>query len=285
MVDILLASWFWESTALIVITSALCALVGSFILLRKMSLLADAVSHSVLPGVVGAYLLVGYHTVAFLLGAVMSGLLCVWCVGFLLRHTRLKEDAATGVVFSSLFALGIVLVSRLKTVDLDPACVVFGEAMAARPGSLWLASGLLLLASVLIVLFFKTLSLGSFDPLQARLQGLPERQVHTGLLVMLALTTVAALRAVGLVLAIAFLITPAATAFVLTRRLRTMLGCALGLAVIESVVGMVLAVWLNVSPSGLIAALALLVLISVLTFQTLAQRVSGTKLKAAEFVQ
>lgn len=264
--------WFWQATLLVAVAAGLCALVGSFLMLRRMSLLSDAVSHSVLPGVVVGYMAAGYATYAFLGGAVASALLCVLAIGFLVRRTRLKEDAAMGVVFTTLFASGIVLLSQLKSVDLDPACVIYGEALAARPGSLELAVGVMVVAVVGLLLGYKQLALSSFDPDQARLVGMPVRWIHYGLLAMLALATVAALRAVGIVLAIAFFITPAATAFLLTRRLPAMLGTAVALAMIESLVGMALSVLLNATPSGVTAALGLLVFLVVLTWQWAASR-------------
>jgi ABC-type Mn2+/Zn2+ transport system permease subunit len=264
--------WFWQATALVAVAAALCALVGSFLMLRRMTLLSDAVSHSVLPGVVIGYMVAGYATWAFLGGAVASGLTCVFLVGWLTRHTRLKEDAAMGVAFTALFALGIVLLSQLRSVDLDPACVIYGEALAARPGSLELAVGVLVAAVAAMLLSYKQLALSSFDPQQARVIGMPVRLIHYGLLAMLALATVAALRAVGIVLAIAFFITPGATAFLLTRRLPPLLATAVGLAVLESIGGMAIAVAVNANPSGVTAALGLVIFLLVLAAQVAARK-------------
>ncbi len=259
--------WFWQATALVAVAAVLCTLVGSFLMLKRMTLLADAVSHAVLPGVVIGYMFAGYAAGAFLVGAVASGLACVAAVAFLTRRTRLKEDAAMGVTFTALFAFGIVLLSGLRSVDLDPGCVIYGEALAARPGSLELAVAVLAVALVGLALGYKQLALSSFDPVQARVIGMPERFVHYALLGMLALATVAALRAVGIVLAIAFFITPGATAFLLARRLPGMLALAAVFAATEAVAGMALAVVLNANPSGVTAALGLAVFLAILTAQ------------------
>lgn len=264
--------WFWQATALVAVAAALCALVGSFLMLRRMTLLSDAVSHSVLPGVVIGYMVGGYATWAFLGGAVASGLACVFLIGWLTRHTRLKEDAAMGVVFTALFALGIVLLSRLRSVDLDPGCVIYGEALAARAGSLEIAVGVLAVALVALALGYKQLTLSSFDPQQARVIGMPTGWIHYGLLAMLALATVAALRAVGIVLAIAFFITPPATAYLLTRRLPPLLITAVGLAVTESIAGMAIAVVVNANPSGVTAALGLSIFLLILAAQVLLRK-------------
>ncbi|MEB3196659.1 MAG: metal ABC transporter permease [Candidatus Sericytochromatia bacterium] len=269
----LAAPWFWQATGLMAVVAALCSLVGVFLILRGLSLLTDAISHAVLPGVVAGYLLAGYMPLAFLAGAVLSGLACVSAIGTLTRRTRLKEDAAMGVVFPPMFALGIVMLSSLRGVDLDPGCVVFGEPLAAKPESLVLA-GLLLVTTLAVgALAYRPLTLATFDPLQARLLGVPERFIHTALLVFVALATVVALRAVGIVLAIAFFITPGATAALLVKRLPALLGLAALLAVAEAFLGMLLAVSQNVSPSGVTASLALLVFLTVVTVQVVVARV------------
>jgi ABC-type Mn2+/Zn2+ transport system permease subunit len=267
--------WFWQATALVAVAAVLCALVGCFLMLRRMSLLADAVSHSVLPGVVVGYMVGGYAAWSFMTGAVASGLLCVAAVGFLTRQTRLKEDAAMGVTFTAMFALGIVLLSGLRTVDLDPGCVIYGEALAARPGSLALAVGVLAVAVAGLLIGYKQLELTSFDPVQAKVVGMPERFVHYVLLAMLALATVAALRAVGIVLAIAFFITPGATAYLLARRLPPLLGLAALFAASEAVAGMAIAVLLNANPSGVTAALGLAVFLAILGGQVLGRRLDS----------
>jgi iron/zinc/copper transport system permease protein len=265
--DLLLAAWFWRATALVAVSAVLCALVGVFLIYRRLSLLSDAVSHAILPGVVLGYVLGGFSAGAFVSGAVLAGLLCVGMIGFIVRRTRLKEDAAMGVVFSAMFAAGIVMLSLLRGVDLDPGCVVYGEPLAAKPESLTLAVSVLIAVLVTLGLAYRPLVIATFDPVFARLLGVPERAIHVLLLATVALATVVALRAVGIVLAIAFFITPGATAALLCRRLPGLLGLAALLAAGESVLGMVLAVVWNVSPSGLIASLGLLIFLAVLSWQ------------------
>jgi ABC-type Mn2+/Zn2+ transport system permease subunit len=281
MPEIWLTPWFWQATALVAVAAVLCALIGTFLMLRRMSLLADAVSHAVLPGVVVGYMFAGYAAGAFLVGAVASGLACVVAVGFLVRRTRLKEDAAMGVTFTALFAFGIVLLSGLKTVDLDPGCVIYGEALAARPGSLALAVAVLALAALGLGLGYKQLTLSSFDPVQAKVIGMPERFVHYALLAMLALATVAALRAVGIVLAIAFFITPGATAFLLARRLPGLLALAAAFAAAEAIAGMALAVVLDANPSGVTAALGMALFLLILAAQWAVRQLRPARAAAA----
>lgn len=267
--EILGAAWFWRATALVAVSAVLCALVGVFLIYRRLSLLSDAVSHAILPGVVLGYVVGGFSALAFVGGAVGAGLLCVGVIGFIVRRTRLKEDAAMGVVFSAMFAAGIVMLSLLRGVDLDPGCVVYGEPLAAKPESLALALAVLLAVLCALAFAYRPLLIATFDPVFARLLGVPERAIHVGLLATVALATVVALRAVGIVLAIAFFITPGATAALLCRRLPSVLSLAALLAAGESVVGMALAVVWNVSPAGLIACLGLGVFLVVVGWQRL----------------
>lgn len=259
---VLAAPWFWRATALVAVVGVLCSLVGVFLILRRLSLLADAVSHAVLPGVVLGYLLGGFSAGAFLTGAVASGLACVGATGWITRHTRLKEDAAMGVVFSAFFAAGIVMLSVVRGIDLDPGCVVYGEPLASRPDSLALAAGLLGFTLLVGTLVYRPLLVSTFDPVHARVCGVPTRALHVGLLALVAIATVAALRAVGIVLAIAFFITPGATALLFARRLPAVLLGAAAIAASEALLGMALAVWLDVSPAGVTAALGLVVFLS-----------------------
>ncbi|MEB3283719.1 MAG: metal ABC transporter permease [Candidatus Sericytochromatia bacterium] len=261
------APWFWNATALVAVSAVLCALIGVFLIYRRMSLLSDAISHAILPGVVLGYLLGGFSAAAFVSGAVAAGLLCVACIGLLVRYTRLKEDAAMGVVFSAMFAAGIVMLSLLRGVDLDPGCVVYGEPLAAKPESLELSLGALLVVLGLLAVAYRPLLIATFDPVFAKLVGVPERLIHIILLGAVALATVAALRAVGIVLAVAFFITPGATAALFCRHMGSVLWVAALIAAGESLVGMVLAVAWNVSPSGLIATLGLGLFLSILLWQ------------------
>ncbi|MEB3330632.1 MAG: metal ABC transporter permease [Candidatus Sericytochromatia bacterium] len=263
----LTAPWFWQATLQVALVGGLCSLIGVFLILRRLSLLADAVSHAVLPGVVLGWLVAGYSVLGFLLGAVASGLGCVGVTGWITRHTRLKEDAAMGVSFSAFFAAGIVMLSAVRGIDLDPSCVVYGEPLASRPESLWLALGLLAVTLLAGGLGYRALVAATFDPVHAEVAGVPTRAIHVALLALVALATVAALRAVGIVLAIAFFITPGATAMLLARRLPGVLAGAVACAVVEAVVGMVVAAWLNASPAGVTAALALGVFLLVLAWR------------------
>lgn len=262
----------------VIVTAALasiaCAVPGVFLVLRRMSMLGDAISHAILPGIAIAYLATGSRSpIAMLVGAGVVGLLTAVASRALQRATRLPEDATLGVVFSSMFALGVVLVSwAASRVDLDPGCVLYGliEFVAIssdRVGGGWLgveiprqtatlaaACGVNLL---LVLVFFKELRLVCFDEGLARaLLGVGAGWLSYGLLAMVAATTVVSFETVGSILVVTMLVAPAATAQLLTDRLGRMVLGAAGLGVSASVLGHLGAIAWNTSTAGMISVVA-----------------------------
>jgi manganese/zinc/iron transport system permease protein len=225
----------------ILVTGALvaiaCGLLGTFLVLRRMSLVGDAISHAILPGIVLGFLVSQTrHPLIMLLGASAVGLLTVWLIELLHRTRRLSEDSSIAVVFPALFALGVFLVSQYgRYVDLDPSCILFGqiEFTPARtlevgsfdlgPRSLWIVGAAAVMDLLLVLLFYKELKLCTFDPALAESLGYSPARMHYLLMSAVSLTTVAAFESVGPILVVAFLIVPAATAYLLTDRLWLML--------------------------------------------------------------
>lgn len=263
--------WVMLTAAL---ASVACAVPGVFLVLRRMSMLGDAISHAILPGIAIAYLATGSRSpIAMLLGAGAVGMVTAVASRWLQRATRLPEDATLGVVFSSMFALGVVLVSwAASRVDLDPGCVLYGliEFVAIssdRVGGGWMgvemprqtatlavACGVNLL---LVVVFFKELRLVCFDEGLARaLLGVGAGWLSYGLLGMVAATTVVSFEAVGSILVVTMLVAPAATAQLLTDRLGRMVWWAAGLGVSASVLGHLGAIAWNTSTAGMISVVA-----------------------------
>ncbi|MCL6649696.1 MAG: metal ABC transporter permease [Chloroflexi bacterium] len=258
----------------IIVTAALVAaagaLLGPFLLLRKLAMLTDALSHAILPGIVAAYFLArGPNLLAAFLGATVAGLLTAAGVAALQRSGRLHSDAAIGTVFPALFALGVFLVSRFFAhVHLDTDAVLAGnlEFAAAEllivgdtvlgPQALWVMGGLLAADALFVFLCFKELKLTTFDPQLAACLGFAPGRVHAALLAMVSLTAVGGLTAVGAVLVVALFIVPAATALLLSERLGTVLGLAVALGVSATVGGCLLAFWLDISLAGAIASVA-----------------------------
>jgi len=220
-----------------------CGLLGGFIVVRKMALMGDALSHAVLPGVAGGFLWnMEKDPVAILVGATIAGLLGSAMVSALTRTTRIKEDAALGLVLASFFAAGLCLQTMIiqnlpsgTQSGLDK--FMFGQAAALGGDDVALMSAVTLLAVVMVALFYKELLVTSFDEGFARASGLPVRWVHHGLMLLLAMSVVIALKAVGVVLVSAMLITPAAAAYLLTDRLHRLLTLAVVFGVLAASVG------------------------------------------------
>jgi manganese/zinc/iron transport system permease protein len=261
----------WTDSAWIVITGALvagsCGLLGCFLVLRRLSMLGDAISHAVLPGIVVAFMLT--HSRASLpmfIGAAVVGVLTALIVQSLSRG-GVQSDAAMGVTFTSLFALGVVLVSRYTgMVDLDQECVLYGDivytpydtwtvAGLTMPRAVWINGGLLLLNLAFIGALFKELKICAFDPEMAAAVGINVAAMHYLLMAMVSVTTVGAFESVGAILVVAMLIGPGATAYLLTDRLERMLGLAVGIGALSSLLGYLVSRWLNCSPAGAMAAL------------------------------
>jgi manganese/zinc/iron transport system permease protein len=238
-----------------------CSLLGCYLVLRKMAMVGDAISHSVLPGIVIAFLLTGGSREPFvmLLGAGALGLITTLLIEFFHRKGKLQTDASIGVSFTSLFALGVILVSlKAGNIDLDQECVLYGDIayVPFDPELLWMMGGVLALVLVFILTGYKELFLTSFDPSYASSAGIPASAWHYALMGMVSIVTVACFEAVGAILVVAFLITPPATAYLLTDNFKRMLWLASILGISASFFGYWLAWWLNGSIAGAMSAFA-----------------------------
>lgn len=218
-----------------VLVGAVCSVLSCYLVLRGWSLMGDAISHAVLPGIVAAVVL----GIPLAVGAFASGLSCALLTGYLKENSRVKEDTVMGIVFSGMFGLGLVLMTKVDT-DLHLLHILFGDML----GVTWrdvIETGLIAVPTLLIVLAKRRdLLLYCFDPQHARAIGLPVQVIHYGLLILLALTVVAALKAVGVILVVAMLITPGATAYLLTDRFEHMLAISAAIAIGASIVGTLL---------------------------------------------
>lgn len=257
---------------IIIVTAIFVAIAGSllgvFLVLRRQSMLSDAISHAVLPGIVAAFWLTGgTSTFPALIGAAAMGLLTVLSVELLERSKRVKVDAAMGVVFPLLFSLGVIWVSSsFRNVHLDLDAVLYGEIAYAPlnnvivfghkfPESLLLMGSLALLNFLFIHFFYKELKISTFDAGLAGTLGFAPLAIHYGLMLLLSLTTVGAFQSVGAVLIVAFVIIPPASAYLLTRRLSRMLWLSTALGSLASVFGYLLALYFDTSIAGMIASL------------------------------
>ncbi|MEM9430076.1 MAG: metal ABC transporter permease [Pseudomonadota bacterium] len=232
------------------VLAAAMALLSCFMVLKGWSLMGDAISHAVLPGVVIAYIL----AIPLAIGAFVAGMICAVATGYLSENSRVKEDTVMGVVFSGMFALGIVLYSQIRTeVHLDD--ILFGDMLGIFPRDLIEAAAISAVVSIVILAKWRDLLLFVFDPAQARTAGLPVGALHYGFLALLSLAVVAALKAVGIILAIALLIAPGATAFLVARSFGWMLMVAVAYALVSALLGVYLSFFLDSAPAPTIVLL------------------------------
>lgn len=251
-----------------ILVSSSCALLGSFLILRKMAMVGDAISHAVLPGIVIAFLVSGSRdSTTMLLGAGLIGILTTFLIEFFHAKARLQTDASIGVTFTWLFAIGVVMITFFAgQVDLDQDCVLYGEiayvpldnivtdnGTIIGPRALYILGFVFLIVVAFITLSFKELFLTTFDPGYARTIGISTALWHYLLMGAVSATTVASFESVGAILVVALLIGPPATAYLLTDDFRRMLLLAVGIGVIDSILGFILAVWLDGSIAGGIA--------------------------------
>ena len=246
-----------------------CALLGCYLVLRRLSLLGDAISHAVLPGIVVAFLLSGKTAILpMFIGAVVVGLLTAFLTQTLHSFGKVPEDASMGVVFTSLFALGVLLIVRFASdIDLDPDCVLYGLlefvavdtfSLAGRevPRAAQSLSIALVATLLLISILWKELKIVAFDPVLATAMGFSAIGIHYTLMGMVAVVTVASFEAVGSILVIAMLIVPGAAAHLLTDRLAWMMVWAACIAALSSLVGYLAAAYWNTSVAGMMAVVA-----------------------------
>lgn len=242
------------------------ALLGSFLVLRGNSMLADAISHSILFGIAAAWLMTGQTSGPLqIIGAALSGVLAVFLIELLTRTRRLRDDAAIGLVFPALFSAGVVLINVFaRDVHLDEHTVLLGEigfvwldsvmfAGIEWPRAMLAMTLMLAIDGVFVLAFYKALKLATFDPDSARILGLMPGLIFYAHLSLLSGTAVAAFDAVGVVLFIAFVVVPPAAAYLVTRRLVSMIALAMLIAAVSAPIGYWAAVWLDVSIGGMMA--------------------------------
>lgn len=258
---------FW-----IILTGSLvatcCSLIGCYLILRRMAMVGDAISHAVLPGIVIAFLVTGSRdSIPMLIGAGLLGVLTTFLIEFFHRYARVQADASIGVTFTWLFAIGIILISVFAgQVDLDQDCVLYGEiayvpldlwltdtGLSMGPRTVWTLGFVTLLIIAFIIAGYKELFLTAFDPAYAAAIGISTSLWYYLLMTAVSLTTVASFESVGAILVVAFIVAPPATAYLLTDNFKTMLVLSVLLGITASVAGYYLAVWMDGSIAGAIA--------------------------------
>lgn len=248
------------------------ALLSCFLVLKGWSLMGDAISHSVLPGIVLAYM----TGIPIAIGAFGAGMFCALATGFLNENSRIKEDTVMGIVFSGMFGLGIVLYISIQTeVHLDH--ILFGDMLGVTWGNVLESGVIALVCGGLVALKRRDFLLHAFDPSHAQAIGLPTRWLHYGLLAILSLTIVGALKAVGIILAIAMLIAPGAIAYLLSRRFERMLLFSLVIAILSTFLGIYASFFIDSAPAPTIVLLMTIVFIGVFVVQQVHVRRTGAQ--------
>lgn len=247
-----LSNYSFLQNALItsIVVGITSGIIGCFITLKGMSLIGDAISHAVLPGVAISYML----GINYFYGAVVAGLLTAFGINIVNHNSRIKADSAMGIVFSAFFALGIILMTKAQSA-IDLSSILFGNVLTvnATNRKITLIIGIIVIVSVL--LFYKELLITTFDPTMAKAYGLPVDLINYALMILLTLVSVASLQTVGVILVVALLITPASTAYLLTDSLPKMILLSAFFGAISSIIGLYFSFVYNL-PSGAIIVLA-----------------------------
>jgi manganese/iron transport system permease protein len=230
--------------AIMLIVAVPTSLLSCYLVLKGWSLMGDAISHAVLPGVVLAYV----TGIPLIVGAFGAGMFCALATGFLADNSRIKQDTVMGIVFSGMFGFGIVLYTKIPT-EMHLDHILFGNMLGVGATDLWTAGVIALFVSAVVIAKRRDLMLHAFDPVQAQAVGLRVGWLHYGLLALISLTIVATLSAVGIILSIGLLIAPGAIAFLLTRRFGRMLPIAVGVTMLSGILGVYASFFLDSAPA------------------------------------
>ncbi|MCL6293642.1 metal ABC transporter permease [Jejuia spongiicola] len=257
-----------------------CAIPGTFLVLRKMAMISDAISHSILPGIViGFFITHDLNSPLLILLAALTGIITVVLVEYIQKTGLVKEDTAIGLVFPALFSIGVIMIAKnANDVHLDVDAVLLGELAFAPfdrllisgvdvgPKSLWIIGSILIITIILLIAFFKELKVSTFDKGLAASLGFSPAIMHYGLMSVSSVTTVGAFDAVGAILVVALMIAPAATAYLLTTNLKKMLALAIIFGVFSAISGYWVAHWLDASIAGSITTMLGLLFLAVYLF-------------------
>ncbi|MEM1327584.1 MAG: iron chelate uptake ABC transporter family permease subunit [Bacteroidota bacterium] len=237
----------------------MCGILGCFIVLRNMALVGDAIAHAILPGVVFAFILVGNDAVSFFIGSVIAALLMAVAITWIQQKVNTKNDAAIGIVFTTMFAIGVIGISAINRnsgVHLDLKDFLFGNPLGVSNEDLYLTLGVLIYVIISIAIYYRYLFATTFQAVIAQTMGISPNVLHYFLMLMIAFAIVASLRTVGIILVVAMLITPAATALLLSKRLERVILISAASGLVSAVLGLYIAVAFNTTPAPVMAVIA-----------------------------
>ncbi len=269
--------FMWRGLIAVVLMGSVCAVVGTFVVLRGMAFFGDALAHTILPGVALGYLVSGGQTSGLFWWALGAALLSAVGINAISRGGRIKEDTAIGIVFAGMFALGITLISTVRSYSVDLTHFLFGDVLGVRNRDLWLSGIISAVVLIAVFGFYKEFLTLSFDPVLATTLRLPVKFLNQFLMVLMALAIVVSLQTVGVALMVAMLITPAATAYLLTPRLPRMIWVAAVIASLSGVIGLYLSYYLGIASGGAIVLVTTACFVFVWLGQGNWQRLKGKK--------
>jgi manganese/iron transport system permease protein len=252
LLDPLTYTFMQRGLAASVIVGMVCAVIGSYVVLRGMAYLGDALAHAILPGVAIAYLM-GTN---LLVGALVAAVIVALLIAAFTRQGTIREDTAIGILFAAALSLGVAIISSIRTYAMDLSHILFGNMLGVSVEDLWMVAILALVVITAIVVFYRPFLVVSFDPTLAATLRWPGEFFRVLLLLLLALTVVISLQTVGIALVAAMLVTPAATAYLLTRRLPTMMTLAALLGAASSIIGLYVSYYANIASGAAVVLVA-----------------------------
>lgn len=255
-----------------VLVGIVCAVLGCFVILRGMAFFGDALAHAVLPGVAVGYLVSGGARGEVFWWAMGTSLITAFGIGAISRSTKIKEDTAIGIIFAGMFALGIALISTVRNYTADLTHFLFGDVLGVGQADLIRTAIFACLILILVFLFYKEFVTLSFDPVLAATLRLPVRQLDFLLITLIAMAIVVSLQTVGVALMVAMLVTPAATASLLTHRLPRMMGLSAAIASFSGIVGLYFSYYLNIASGSAIVLTCTAIFVIVWTVQVLVKK-------------
>ncbi len=245
-----------------VIVGTICSVIGCYVVIRSMAFMGDAMAHAILPGVAIAYILNGNLT----LGALIASIVIALGIGQLSKLGKLKEDTSIGILFSAFLALGVLIISSIRTYAVDLSHILFGNILGVSRSDLIFTAATAIFVLLCIFIFYKEFLIISFDRVYAKAVKIPVEFYRNFMLVLMALTIVASIQTVGVVMVAAMLVTPAAAAFILSKRLPVMMGISCLIGIISSVVGLYISYYANVASGAAIVLTATAIFLIVFLF-------------------
>ncbi len=239
-----------------VLVGIVCAVVGTYVVLRGMAFFGDALAHTILPGVAIGYLVSGGAREPLFWWALGTSVVAALGIGAITKSARIKEDTAIGIIFAGMFALGIAIISTVRSYAVDLSHFLFGDVLGVSTRSLWLMAIFGGLVLIVILVFYKEFLALAFDPILAKTLRLPVNLLNNVLLALIAVTVAVAMQTVGVALMVAMLVTPAATASLLTKRLPFMMALAAGIAAISGIIGLYISYYLGITSGSAIVLTA-----------------------------